>query len=43
MNAVVTEFPNLELTADRFDYVAFPQVRQLAALPVRWDPAGAAA
>lgn len=24
-------------------YVPFPQVRQLAALPVRWDPARAAA
>ena len=43
MTAVITEFPNLELAADEFDYVAFPQVRQLEALPVRWDAIGAAA
>lgn len=43
MTAVINEFPNLELTADEVDYIAFPQVRQLAALPVRWDPTGGAA
>ena len=43
MSAVVAAFPSLELTGDQFDYVPFPQVRQLAALPVRWDPAAAAA
>ena len=38
VDALIRHFPKLELAADDVDYVAFGQVRQLAALPVRWEP-----
>jgi cytochrome P450 len=38
VDALIRYFPKLELAADDVEYVAFGQVRQLAALPVRWEP-----